>query len=214
MLNELDKELEKRGLQFVRYADDCIILVKSEKAAKRVIESITRFIEKKLRLKVNKTKSKIDRPCEIKYLGFSFYQANEKTEIRVHTKSIKKFKEKVRIITSRSNAMSMETRYFKLKQLIVGWVNYFKTANMKHTVRDLDKWIRRRIRMCYWKQWKKVKTKYDNLMKLGIEENEAWMFANTRKSYWRIANSPILAKSLTNKRLERFGYTSLSSIYC
>ena len=214
MLNELDKELERRGLQFVRYADDCIIFTKSKKAAERVMESITRFIENKLRLKVNKTKSKVDRPWRIKYLGFSFYQIRGIIEIRVHTKSIDKFKDKIRRITSRSNGMSMERRYEKLQQVIRGWVNYFKIAHMKELTEDLDQWIRRRLRMCYWKKWKKIGTKYDNLVKLGIDNYKAWEFANSRKSYWRLSNSPILAKSLTNKTLERLGYLSLSSVYC
>lgn len=214
MLNELDKELERRGLQFVRYADDCIIFTKSKKAAERVMESITRFIENKLRLKVNKTKSKVDRPWRIKYLGFSFYQIRGIIEIRVHPKSIDKFKDKIRRITSRSNGMSMERRYEKLQQVIRGWVNYFKIAHMKELTEDLDQWIRRRLRMCYWKKWKKIGTKYDNLVKLGIDNYKAWEFANSRKSYWRLSNSPILAKSLTNKTLERLGYLSLSSVYC
>lgn len=214
MLNELDKELERRGLQYVRYADDCVIFTKSKKSAERVMESITKFIETKLRLKVNRVKSKVDRPWRIKYLGFSFYQSKGKVEIRIHPKSIAKFKDKIREITSRSNAMSMEVRYEKLKQVIRGWVNYFKIANMKRIAQNLDEWIRRRLRMCYWKQWKKIKTKYDNLAKLGIENNKAWQFANTRKSYWRISNSPILAKSLNNKTLEKLGYISLSSVYC
>lgn len=214
MLNELDEELERRGLQFVRYADDCVIFTKSRKSAERVMKNITKFIESKLRLKVNKEKSKVDRPWRVKYLGFSFYQAKGKIEIRIHPKSIAKFKDKIRVITSRSNAMSMETRYKKLKQVIVGWVNYFKIANMRKIAQRLDEWIRRRIRMCYWKQWKKIKTKHDNLVKLGIENHKAWEFANTRKSYWRISNSPILSKSLNNKTLERLGYRSLTSVYC
>ena len=214
MLNELDKELEKRGLQFVRYADDCVIFTKSKKSAERVMESITRFIETKLRLKVNRVKSKVDRPWKIKYLGFSFYQSKGKVEIRIHPKSIAKFKDKIREITSRSNAMSMEVRYKKLKQVIRGWVNYFKIANMGKIVQKLDKWIRRRIRMCYWKQWKKIKTKHDNLVKLGIENHEAWKFANTRKSYWRISDTPFMHQALNNKTLEKLGYTSLTSVYC
>ena len=139
MLNELDKELEKRGLQYVRYADDCVIFTKSKKSAQRVMKNITKYIETKLRLKVNKEKSKVDRPWRIKYLGFSFYQAKGKIEIRIHLKSITKFKDKIRVITSRSNAMSMETRYTKLKQVIVGWVNYFKIANMGNIAQTLDK---------------------------------------------------------------------------
>lgn len=214
MLNELDKELEKRGLKFVRYADDCVIFTKSRKSANRIMESITKFIENKLRLKVNRAKSKVDRPWRIKYLGFYFYQAKGKIEIRIHPKSIAKFKEKVREVTSRSNAMSMEMRYLKLKQVIVGWVNYFKIANMAKIARRLDEWIRRRIRMCYWKQWKKIKTKHDNLTKLGINNYKAWKYANTRKSYWRISDTPFLHQALDNKTLEKLGYTSLTSVYC
>ena len=214
MLNELDKELERRGLQFVRYADDCVIFTKSRKSAERVMKNITKFIESKLRLKVNKEKSKVDRPWRIKYLGFSFYQAKGKIEIRIHPKSVVKFKEKIQAITSRSNAMSMETRYKKLKEVIVGWVNYFKIANMRKIAQKLDEWIRRRIRMCYWKQWKKIKTKHDNLVKLGIENYKAWEFANTRKSYWRISDTPFMHQILDNKTLERLGYISLSSVYC
>ena len=214
MLNELDKELESRGLQFVRYADDCMIFVKSKKSAKRVMENITKFIETKLKLKVNKEKSKVDRPWIIKYLGFSFYQAKGKIEIRIHSKSIAKFKDKIREITSRSNAMSMETKYKRLKQTIVGWVNYFKIANMGKIAQKLDEWIRRRIRMCYWKQWKKIKTKHDNLVKYGIDNYKAWEFANSRKSYWRLSDTPFLHQALNNKTLERLGYTSLSSVYC
>ena len=214
MLNELDKELESRGLQFVRYADDCIIFTKSKKAAERVMENITKFIEKKLRLKVNRKKSKVDRPWRIKYLGFSFYQTKGKVEIRIHPKSIEKFKDKIREITSRSNAMSMETRFQKLRQVIRGWVNYFKIANMKRIAQKLDEWIRRRIRMCYWKQWKKIKTKYDNLIKMGINKDKAYRIANSRKSYWRISNTPEMHIALNNKTLERLGYLSLSSIHC
>lgn len=214
MLNELDKELEKRGLQFVRYADDCIIFTKSKKAAERVMKNITKFIETRLRLKVNKTKSKVDRPWRIKYLGFSFYQAKGKVEIRIHPKSVAKFKDKIRVVTSRSNAMSMETRYIKLKQVIVGWVNYFKIANMEKIAQKLDEWIRRRIRMCYWKQWKKIKTRHDNLVRLGINNYKAWEYANTRKSYWRISDTPFLHQALNNKTLVKLGYTSLTSVYC
>ncbi len=214
MLNELDKELERRGLQFVRYADDCVIFTKTKKSAERVMQNITKFIETKLRLKVNRDKSKVDRPWRIKYLGFSFYQAKGKIEVRIHPKSIVKFKDKIRKITSRSNAMSMEARYVKLKQVIVGWVNYFKIANMNKIVQILDKWIRRRIRMCYWKQWKRIKTKHDNLVKLGIENYKAWEVANTRNSYWKISDTPILHTALNNKTLERLGYTSLSSVHC
>ena len=109
--------------------------------------------------------------------------------------------------------MSMELRAVKLKQLIVGWIGYFKLADMKSTLRELDEWLRRRLRLCYWKQWKKIKTKHDNLVKLGVENWKAWEHANTRKGYWRISNSPILSKSLNNKYLESLGFVSLTQTY-
>src|SRR5450830_1487727 len=181
MLNELDKELTKRGLKFCRYVDDCNIYVKSQKAANRVMQSIIIFIEEKLKLKVNKTKTAVDRPWKLKVLGFSFYHKKYGIGIRIHPKSVKKFKQKLKEITGRSNSMSMTVKMSKLKQLITGWVNYFGIADMRELVKSLDEWLRRRIRMCYWKQWKKIKTRHDNLVKLGIDKSKAWEFANTRK---------------------------------
>ena len=213
MLNELDKELEKRNHKFCRYADDNQLYVKSRKAAQRVIKSITEFIEGKLKLKVNRIKSAIGRPWDRKFLGYSFYRINKQIRIRIHPKSIKRVKEKIRFITSRSNAWSMQFRYLKLRQLITGWVSYFRIADMKGVANTLDKWTRRRIRMCYWKQWKKIKTKHDNLVKLGIDNYKAWEFANTRKGYWRISNSPILARTFTNKLFNRLGYLSFTERY-
>ena len=213
MLNELDKELEKRELHFCRYADDCNIYLKTKKSAYRVMSSITRFIEENLKLKVNKNKSKVDRPWKLKYLGFTFYRKKGEMGIRVHPNSVNKLKGKLKEITGRSNAMSMKLRAIKLRQVIVGWVNYFKLADMKSTLKTLDEWLRRRIRSCYWKQWKRIKTKHDNLKRLGIEENKAWEYANTRKGYWRISNSPVLARTLTNKYLKKQGFIGLTEKY-
>jgi group II intron reverse transcriptase/maturase len=213
MLNELDKELEKRGLNFCRYADDCNIYVKSKKSANRVMESITKFIEKDLKLKVNREKSKVDRPWKLKYLGYTFYPKKGEMGIRVHPNSIKKLKEKLKSISGRSNAMSMEAKALKIRQTVLGWIEYFKLAEMKNVLRELDEWLRRRIRMCYWKQWKKIKTKHGNLVKLGIENHKAWEFANTRKGYWRISNSPILSRSLTNLYLKEQGFISMTERY-
>lgn len=210
MLDELDKELERRGHKFCRYADDCNIYVKSKKAGQRVMESITRYIEQELKLKVNKNKSAVDRPSKRKFLGFSFYIKGGEVRNFIHKKPIERFKDKVRAITSRSNGRSMEWRKERLNQLITGWVNYFKIADMKNTARELDGWIRRRLRMCYWKQWKKIKTKHDNLVRLGINDVKAWEYANTRKGYWRISNSQILATSITNEYLEMEGFLSLT----
>jgi len=213
MLNELDKELARRGLKFCRYADDANIYVKSKKSAERVMASITRFIEEKLKLKVNKEKSAVDRPWKLKFLGYSFYYKKGGIGIRVHPKPVEKFKQKLKEITGRSKSMRMGQRMEKLRQCIIGWVNYFNMADMNKLAKTLDKWLRRRIRMCIWKQWKKVKTKYVNLVKLGITKSKAWEYANTRKSYWHTANSPILARTLTNEYLEKNGFVSISKRY-
>lgn len=213
MLTEFDKELERRGHKFCRYADDCNIYVGSKRAGERVMASAIEFLEGKLKLRVNRDKSAVDRPWRRKFLGFTFYQLNEKIGVRVHQKSINKFKTKIREITSRNNGKSMEYRMEKLKQCIYGWINYFGIADIISLTRELDKWLRRRIRMCLWKQWKKIKTKYDNLKKLGATDQKAWEHANTRKGYWRISNSPILATTLTNDYLEKLGYTSIQKRY-
>ena len=213
MLNELDKELTKRGLKFCRYADDCNIYVKSRKAAERVMASITRFLEKELKLKVNKEKSAVDRPWKLKFLGFTFYRRKGETRIRVHPKSVKKLKAKLKAATGRSNAMEEEKRIEKLKQIITGWVNYFGIADMGNLAKELDEWLRRRMRMCYWKRWKKIKTKHDNLVKLGVDNWKAWEYANTRKGYWRISNSPILTITLTNEWFKKRGFLTITEKY-
>ena len=213
MLNELDKELEKRGHKFVRYADDNNIYVKSKRAGERVMKSITGFLEGKLKLKVNTEKSAVDRPWKRKFLGFSFYTKKGGIGIRVHTKPIAKFRKKVREILTRSNGWSTERRIKALNSSIIGWVNYFGLADMKNLASSLDEWSRRRLRMCIWKQWCKIKTRHDNLVKLGIDNNKAWEFANTRKGYWRISNSPILNRTLTNEYLNKLGFVSLTKRY-
>jgi group II intron reverse transcriptase/maturase len=210
MLDELDKELEKRGHKFCRYADDCNIYVRSRKSAERTMRSVTEFLEGPLKLRVNREKSAVDRPWKRKFLGFSFYRRREGIKIRVHQKSIKRVKEKIRVITSRSNGKSMDFRLLKLRQLIKGWVNYFRIADLKSLAQSLDEWTRRRLRMCIWKQWKKVRTRFLNLMKLGLDRQKAWEFANTRKSYWRTSNSPILARTITNERLKKRGYSGFT----
>lgn len=213
MLNELDKELTKRGLKFCRYADDCNIHVKSRKAAERVMSSITRFLEEELKLKVNKEKSAVDRPWKLKFLGFSFYLKKGEARIRVHPKSVKKLKAKLKAVTGRSNAMSINERIIKLKQIINGWVNYFGISDMGKLAKELDEWLRRRIRMCYWKHWKRIKTRHDYLVRLGIDNRKAWEYANTRKGYWRISNSPILSKALTNEKLKKVGFPTITERY-
>lgn len=213
MLDELDKELEKRGHKFCRYADDGNIYVKSRRAGERVMANITVFLEEKLKLKVNPKKSAVDRPWRRKFLGFSFYTRKGGIGIRVHEKSVVKFKGKVREILSRSNGKSIKQRLERVKQCLIGWINYFGLADMKKLANTLDEWIRRRLRMCIWKQWRKIKTRHHNLVKLGIEGRQAWQFANTRKGYWRISNSQILKLSLTNEYLAKLGLISLSQRY-
>lgn len=210
MLDELDKELESRGHKFCRYADDCNIYVGSMKAGARVMGSITRYIESVLKLKVNRKKSAVDKPGRRKFLGFSSYIKEGKARNCIHPKSIQRFKEKVREITSRSNGRGMEWRRDKLARLITGWVNYFHIADMQGNARDLDGWIRRRIRMCYWKQWKRIKTKHDNLVRLGLDSSKAWKYANSRKGNWSIAGSVFLKHALSNECLEKLGFLRLS----
>ena len=213
MLHELDEELEKRGHRFCRYADDCNIYVKSMRAGQRVMASISKFIEKQLKLKVNGKKSAVEHPQRRKFLGFSFYRKEEEVRVKMHPKSLKRFKDKVKVITSRSNARSMEARIKSLNQAVHGWVGYFWIADMRRHCEALDKWIRRRLRMCYWKQWKKIRTRRENLVRLGLCDRQAWQFANTRKGYWRTSNSPLLSTTLTNSYFRRAGLIGLLDVY-
>ena len=212
VLDELDKELEKRGLPFVRYADDCNIYVRSERAGQRVMTSITRFIEGKLKLKVNKEKSAVDRPWKRKFLGFSF-TFHRDPKIRIAKESIKRFKQRIRELTSRRKSMNMTDRIEKLNRYLVGWLGYYQLAETPSIFKDLDSWIRRRMRMIRWKEWKKVKTKYKNLKKLGVKAGKAWEWANTRKAYWRIAQSPILHRALGDQYWVKQGLKSLFKRY-
>ena len=206
MLNELDKELEKRGLCFTRYADDTIIVVKSEKAANRVMESITKFIEKKLGLKVNVSKSKIARPNQIKYLGFGFYYSKAgKIKPKPHLKSIQKFKRKLKALTKRNWSISLEERIKKINQVIRGWINYFRIEDMKAVVAKISENLRHRLRMIIWKQWKIPKAKYKALKKLGIEDRQAYEVANTSHGYFWVAQSVVLHIAISNKRLKQKG---------
>lgn len=207
MLNELDVELEKRGLNFVRYADDCLILVKSEKAANRVMESITTFITRRLGLKVNVEKSKVARPNDIKYLGFGFYKKINQNIWRPkpHIKSVNKFKTKLRDILVRSRSISLDERLLKLKQLIYGWVNYFKIADMKSILTRIDNNIRRKLRVIIWKQWKKIRKRYTCLRKLGISHRDAYVTANSRRGYYHIAHTRVLETAISKEKLNKRG---------
>jgi group II intron reverse transcriptase/maturase len=213
MLNELDKELERRGHKFVRYADDLMIFCKSRKSSNRTLDNILPYIEGKLFLKVNRTKTVVDYAYKVKFLGFTFYKRNGEVRVRIHPKSIAKMKSRIKELTARSNGWGNERRAIELRQYIIGWINYFKLADIKTHLNRVDEWMRRRIRMIYWKQWKKVKTRFSELKRLGIDKNKAWEYANTRKGYWRISKSPILSKSLDNQTLASRGYLFFSDYY-
>ena len=215
MLNELDKELEARGLNFVRYADDCNIYVGSEKAANRVMKSITLFIEKKLGLIVNTTKSKIVRPTNIKFLGYGYYYDSKENKYkpRPHQISFQKLKREIKKLTKRNWSISLDYRFLKLKQLLVGWINYFRIANMKVFLSLLDPSIRRRIRVIIWKQWKKVKTKYKALRQLGINNRDAYVTANARKGYYHVAHTRVVEKAISKERLKKRGLVTALDHY-
>lgn len=211
MLNELDKELERRGHRFVRYADDCMIFCKSRKSAERTLENILPYIEGKLFLKVNRKKTEVAHISKVKYLGYSFYRHKGKCRLRVHPKSVEKMKNKIRELTDRNNGMSNAQREEKYQQFVRGWVNYFKLADIKALLKVIDKWARRRIRAVYWKQWKKIKTKYRMLKALGCEHWRAKELACSRKGYWRMAK--VLNQIFSNKIIAKLGYTSMLDYY-
>jgi len=214
MLNELDRELESRELRFVRYADDCNIFVGSRKAAERVMKSITDFIERKLGLKVNATKSQIGRPNQIKFLGFGYFtDTNRKYQARPHKSSIEKLKRKLKALTSRRWSISLDSRLQKLKQQIVGWIYYFRIAKMKNVLAEIDSKLRKRIRVVIWKQWKVFRKRYESLLKLGATHRNARRTAGCRKGYQYVCNTATIHATITNKRLEARGLTSLSNLY-
>jgi RNA-directed DNA polymerase len=209
VLDKLDKELEKRGHKFARYADDFIILVKSKRAGERVLTSITRFVEKNLKLKVNGQKSKVVPVEESKFLGFTF----KGKRIAVHPKAIGKFNRQVRFLTGRSWGVSMEVKIKELTQYLRGWMNYFGIAVPYQTSIDLDQWIRRRVRMCYWKQWHRPRTRVRNLIALGVSEKLAITCGATSKGYWRGAKTEGIQIALNNKLLMEQGLISLRDIW-
>jgi group II intron reverse transcriptase/maturase len=213
LLDELDHELERRGHKFVRYADDVLIFCKSKRAAERTLENIMPFIEKKLFLKVNREKTAVSYVRGIKFLGYSFRIAKGKAALSVHPKSVAKLKMKIRELTARSNGWSNDYRKLRLRQYITGWVNYFKLAGMKTLLQKTDGWMRHRIRSLIWKQWKRPRTKYKNLRKLGSNHQGAYKVANTSKGYWRAVEGVVVQTALTTKRLRQSGYTFLMDRY-
>jgi RNA-directed DNA polymerase len=212
ILDKLDKELEKRGLRYVRYADDCSIYVKSKRSGDRVMESITRYIEKELKLVVNTVKSSVTRPWLMKLLGFTFYHKKGEKGLSVHAKSISGYKDKIRAITCRSKPYSMALRIERIRQLNQGWGHYFKLSEAKSVFEELDGWVRNRLRLCYWQQWKKARTRIAELTRLGIPKYQSYQWGNTRKGKWRSVQSPVLRRALSNSYLKQEGFTSLTDI--
>lgn len=217
MLNELDTELEQRGLRFVRYADDCIIMVKSDMAARRVMRSVTTFIEDTLGLIVNATKSKVTRPHdpEMKFLGFGFYKDYQMKQYKAkpHKKSVENFKFKLKQLTRKNWSVDTKYQIERINQVIRGWVNYFKIGKMKKVLSRIDSHTRMRLRMCIWQKWKTARNRRKNLIKLGMDKYNAYKNSHTSKGTVRIAYSWILTTTITNKRLARFGLVSCVGHY-
>ena len=213
LLNELDKELERRGHPFVRYADDGLIFCKSRRAAERVRDSITRFIESRLKLRVNREKTECAYIGRLKFLGYGFYIRNGKCRLRLHQKSEAKMRRRLKEITSRSNGMGYQRRKDALRQYLRGWTEYYRLADMGTKVKEIDQWLRRRIRMCIWKSWKRCKTRIRNLIRCGIDKQKAYEWGNTSKGYWRIADSWILTRAMPTEALHRHGYDWIGCYY-
>lgn len=213
ILDELDKELTNRGHSFVRYADDCSIYVKSEKSAIRVLSGITKYLEVSLKLKVNKEKSKVSSPIESTLLGFSFYKTKSKWEVRIAKKSIERIKARSKKITARNNGSNSKQKILKMKLIIQGWVNYFSIANAKTIMQQLDEYVRTRLRMGIWKEWKNCRTRIINLLKLKASKQKAYEWGYSSRGYCRVAHSPILCTTLNIAYFSRQGYVGFSNTY-
>ena len=206
-LTLLDKELETRGLHFARYADDCVILVKTENAAKRVMYSITRFIETKLKLKVNATKTHITRPSNLKYLGFSFYKDTKQNvwKSKPHKESFIRLFTKLKTLVKRSWSVDLTHRIKKINEVLRGWINYYRSSSMKAKLEKLGAWLRNAIRVIIWKQWKVYDKRIKSLVKLGIQKEEAKGLTYCRKGYQFISHSFVLQRAITKSRLKKRG---------
>jgi group II intron reverse transcriptase/maturase len=213
LLDDLDKELEKRGHKFVRYADDCNIYVKSKRAGERVMASVRNFLQERLKLKINEQKSAVDRPWKLKFLGFSMYKPKRGVIlIRLAPQTIDRVKAKIRGITARSKPISMAERIERLNTYLGGWIGYFALADTPSVFKDIEGWMRRRLRMCLWKQWKRVRTRYRELRALGLPEWVVHHFANARKGPWRMAHGP-MNRALGNSYWQSQGLMSLTERY-
>ncbi len=218
MLHELDKELEQRGHRYVRYADDFSIYVNNKKSARRIGNSIFLFLKNRLKLPINGEKSGIRKPVQFEILGHRFVPVYEKGvkgkyQIVVSEKKWKTLKQGLKLITKKTTAHTFSERIAKLKELYRGWINYFRMANMQTKLKELDGWLRNRLRYCIWEDWKKPERKRKNLIRLGIRQGQAYAWSRTRMGGWAVAQSPILGTTITVERLARRGYESLISYY-
>ena len=215
-LNEFDQEYEKRGVAFVRYADDIVLLAKSERAAKRLLETSTKYLEGTLKLQVNQKKSRVVSVFAIrnfKFLGFTLGKNGKGIYVRVHGKSWKKMKSKLKDLSSRRSVQSIRPSLEKIKVYMRGWLNYYGVADMKNRIEGLNQWLYHRIRMCIWKQWKKPKTKVKNLLKMGVPKELAWKAGNSRRGYWFTTQTVAVNMAMTKERLINSGYYDLATAY-
>ena len=215
-LNEFDWEMERRGVKTVRYADDIVVLAKSQRAAERLLESCKRYLEGNLRLKTNAEKSKVTSifaQKKFKFLGFCLGKNGSGIFIRAHKSSLQKARKKLILLTKRNRGRNVRKVMVEVKIFIRGWLGYFHVAEMKRNMQSWDEWMRRRIRMYIWKQWKKPGTRVQNLLKLGIPEWAACICGNSRKGYWRVADTTTLKRAISNERLAAAGYFSIAGYY-
>lgn len=215
-LNEFDQEMSSRGVKVIRYADDIVVLAKSKRAAMRLLETCRKYLENKLRLQINTQKSKVVSIVarkHFKFLGFALGKNKSGVYIRAHGQSLAKAKRKLKELTSRSQGRNVRQVMGKVKAYIRGWIGYYYVADMKRILQSWSEWLRRRLRMYIWKQWKKPRTKVQNLRKLGIPEWQAYQWGNSRLGYWRIAGSPVLSCSITNEKLVQAGYYDFPAQY-
>jgi group II intron reverse transcriptase/maturase len=212
MLDDLDKELEQREHKFVRYADDCNIYVKTQRAGERVMESVREYLEKKLKLKVNAKKSKVDRATRVKFLGFSFYKSKGEMLIRVAGRSLERFRDKLRHLTKRTRSGKLEELIEQINTYTIGWIGYYRQANTPSVYEKLDKWIRRRLRQLIWKRWKRGTTRYRELVKLGVPKRWAQEGAGGT-SPWHMSASPVINQALSNGYFREMGLKSIETRY-
>ena len=213
MLNELDRELESRGQRFTRYADDCVIVVKSKAAATRVMYSITSWIERKLGLKVNATKTHITPPSKLKYLGFGFWKDKDGWKARPHEDSVTKFKRKLKALCKRSWSVDLTYRIKKINEVTRGWVNYFRIGSMKQKLKSIDEHLRRMLRVILWKQWKTASTRIWGLTKLGINQWQAKLMSGFKNRYLVVSKMPAIKKAISKEKLTKRGLVSIFDYY-